>query len=220
MTLTELLVALAVISALAALLLPVVNKVVSVSKRAACIQNMKTYHHAIITHANDHNGQIVFASIAGQDIWQGILVKGGYLPTPKKGGNFVPHGLRCPANPAGYQPGERSPGGALKFKYGTPNYLYNILAGTPETPNRPRLAQMLSSKKALLFEGGEVKTWGTPFRCNYALQPNTLTFNPDTANYAIADVHEGNSHVIFWDGHVETFKQGTIDHQIAQWTTP
>jgi len=219
-TLAELLVVMAVLAALAALLMPVINGALATSRKAVCAQNLKTHHHGIVTYSNDHNGEIVYASIAGQDIWQGILVKGGYLPEAKKGANYIPHGLRCPANPAGYQPGIKSPGGELRFKYGTPNYLYNILAGTPVSVDRPRLPQLVSSGKALLFEGGEVRTWGTPFRCNYALQPNTLSFDPKNPNYAIGDVHNGGSHVLFWDGHVETFAEGMIDPRIAQWMTP
>lgn len=236
----ETLTTLAVVMMLSVLLFSALEKSRTASYKAICASNMKTYYQAFIAYASDHNGKIVpYVDYKDSedpqsnqlDIWQVILVRKGYLPKgrdPNTGAfaNYVPHSLRCPANPAGYMSGERSPKGEEQFKYGTPNYLYNAASGSPVSFNgrdpEPvlRLPQVLSSRKALLFEGGVYKAWSHPYRCDYAANPAAIYFNPDHTNYKIGDVHNESSHVLFWDGHIETFKKGTIDWKIADWVNP
>lgn len=230
MTLLELLAVIAIGSALLVLIAPAISSVQTISQKATCISNMKTYYSAMIAYAQDHDNQIVpVFDYANYDnpqptdltIWSSILVTGKYLPPAHAGAYFASRKLCCPANPNGYMPGENSSQPDI-FKYGFPNYLYSQSAGSP-VPGMaggkgviklPRLISM--SRKAMLFEGGQRHGWSS-YRCDYVIAPNVSHFDPDSSEYRIGDVHSGSSHVLFWDGHVETFIKGAIDYKFADW---
>lgn len=214
-TLVEILIVLAVVATLAAMLAPAAQQALQASMRVRCAQNMKTYHKALLEYAYDNNGKIV-PCVDYEDkadpqenklmIWENILIKGKYLPEGKVK-NRVPDALRCPANPSGYMPAERSPkvGGNEQYKFGTPNYLYNMEAGSPVSfggqPATPvlTLTAVLSGKLGALFEGGP---YHNPYRCDYAASANAVYFDPTHRAYKIGDVHNEASHVMFWDGHL------------------
>jgi|GEM_PF-2014742 len=226
-SLIELLVVTVIVVVLMALLMPVVSRLRTAGLKATCLNNLRTHYYAVISYANDNNGVIVpYLDYADPKDpkeedrmhWQRILVVKGYLPagkTPSGGqANYIPHGLRCPANPNGYMAGERRSGNPdERFKYGTPNYLYNTASGTPMSLSSRdpvpvlRLSQ-LSSRKAMFFEGREYKPYNQPYRCDYVVNPVAVFFDPDDARYKIADdVHNGSSHVLFWDGHIEAISK-------------
>lgn len=50
-----------------------------------------------------------------------------------------------------------------------------------------------------------------PYRCNYIIGSSPTYYDPSHVNYAIAYVHNNRSIVLFFDGHLESFKRGTID---------
>jgi len=234
-TLVETLVAIAIVVVLASLLLPALGKAQEAALKVSCMNNLRTYYTAMAGYCGDHDDYVVpYVEYADPDdplpnklrIWQGALIRQGYLPESQTSKNHVPHGLRCPANPAGYLPGERSPQGKLKYKYGTPNYVYNTDSGTdvkfsatsgPE-PRMKRAAIKSLSGKALLLEGGGGPDGNPPYYCSYALQARSPGyFDPNVSYYVIGDVHNNSSHVLFWDGHIETFAKGTIDPEISDW---
>lgn len=66
-SLIELLIVVAIISILAALLLPALNKAREKAQRAFCIGNIKQIATAQLSYANDYEDDLVFHAVTGQN---------------------------------------------------------------------------------------------------------------------------------------------------------
>jgi prepilin-type processing-associated H-X9-DG protein len=201
-------------------------------RTTVCANNLRQHYLAFMSYTDDFNDYLVpwIAPIASDCsslmIWQTLLLQKGYLPTNPLGSPSyltLRLGLTCPSNHNGYY---ANPGVGFNWYDGTPNYLYVSEAGTPcpgITALRKLFAVVSPSVKAMLYEGGLIAGWGTPYRCNYVMQTGFVYppfFTPGDGNYAIGDVHNNASNVLFFDGHVQGFAAGTIDPASSMLTMP
>lgn len=236
-SLIELLVVVAILAILAAMLLPALQRAREKARAGVCANNLRQHYLAFLAYADSFEGQCVqwlHPTDPACDpnqwiIWQTVLVKLGYLPgtlnnTGVRG--YPLPGLKCPANENGYYEPPGAP--ATQYRYGSPNYLYNLATGHAPICNGslgPNPIRTLSSirspsSKGMLYESGLVTTWGQPYRCGFAVHAWNGYFDPGNINYTIADVHLGRSHVLFFDGHVESFARGAIDWRSADLDAP
>lgn len=221
-SLVELLATVAILAVLIALILPALERVRAAGHTARCASALRGHFAAMTQYTGDHNGEFLpFVVYRNPDdpadsnvIWQTVLLKGGYLPVAPGdyGQTILAPSAKCPANHNGYMPPvNRAPQSI--FYDGTPNYIYNMAVGTlskgpehpdPDHPIRRMVEVNNPSAKILMLEGGLAKDWGSPFRCGYSFASNPVYFDPGSPNYRIADkIHNGKSHVLFCDGHIE-----------------
>jgi type II secretory pathway pseudopilin PulG len=105
--LIELLVVMAVISILAAILLPALSQAKERAKTTACLNNLRQIMTGIVMYANDHEDELMPAEIhpgSGgpyQESWPAILANAGFTPAPAAGSYVsVAEGssvFRCPS---------------------------------------------------------------------------------------------------------------------------
>lgn len=233
-TLTEVLVAMAIIAVIALLLIAATRTIFERAHAASCISKLRSYHTAVINYTGDHDGwllpDIENSTGPGQfRIWHNILALEEYIPSHPDSPERTLNGLMtCPANPNGYQPnvGAR---GEMRYYRGQPNYLYNGWVGNralnheeaPMGADQRRLVSVdYPSRRALLFEAG---LWREPYRCNYRLTfhadraGHSGYIDPDSDIYIIADPHGGQSNVLFLDGHIESVPRGELDPRTIDW---
>jgi prepilin-type N-terminal cleavage/methylation domain-containing protein len=96
-TLTELLIVMAIIAALAAVLLPALNAARESSRRSACQNNLRQLGAAMLQHA-DH-GDKTLCSGAFDWKWDGCVTEIGWVADLVREGTDV-GGMMCPSNPA------------------------------------------------------------------------------------------------------------------------
>ncbi|MBI4028432.1 MAG: prepilin-type N-terminal cleavage/methylation domain-containing protein [Verrucomicrobia bacterium] len=94
-TLIELLVVVAIISILAALLLPALKSAKNSAKSLQCMSNLKQIYTAFALYAGDNNDYIPPDAFSGPTEWHYYLGTGGYLGGSKSGPPWPV--LRCPA---------------------------------------------------------------------------------------------------------------------------
>jgi len=228
-TLIELLVVIAIIAILAAMLLPSLGSARDRGRGAACINNLRQHYVAFMGYSDDLEGKCVPYYMTTNCpnvnvIWQTILISLNYLPTQNPLYAWpLKLGLKCPSNHNGYYGNP----GVSGWYDGTPNYMYNYDVGSTAPAACVLPSTLLNfasipspSSKGLLYEGGYVISWGDAYRCNYAVGPSPIAYDPTNPNYEIADVHGGGSQILFFDAHVASFRRGSIDYHSADLHNP
>jgi len=200
-SMVEILAVMAIVTLLAALILPFLKKMNEVSKSTQCVNNLRSIYIASMAWAQDHNGEIPcsyvnpnhghcwYQALAGDPQTGLPTITNGYLPLEY---GVRPNVLSCPANPAIRQ----SPNGAIgRGSFGWTNYAINDYLYYTTGPWLPkRLAATESSQIFLMdsFNGID----GTTFA--------VIKGNPPWAD--LHAVHGDRINAIFLDGHVESPK--------------
>lgn len=212
-TLVELLVTITIIGIVGALAVSAVSLVQDMSKRTACVSNLRQWGTALQSYVGDNNGDIprrgqgvqmvgqfnrpedwfnALPPYLGSDTLQQLMAEGR---SPKPGDKSV---FVCPSATKG-QAGEQ-----VFLSYGMNMYLSQWNQPQPDNlfqiANPEQLAFMADSP------GGYSSTI------------------PSAAGYSVPARHNGHACVVFCDGHVESFaggylgcNQGAITHPDIRW---
>ncbi len=206
-TLTELLVAIAIISTLLLFLLPMFRSTRMQAGAAACFSNLRVIGNAIFTYQGDHNGRMIsYAELVnpadpsgGFKQWPLLLAP--YLPPKEPTYHYSPL-LRCPgdrrpratANPIYTDYGLAGLNGVLFGVHhpvtGT-NRFNSWLAGrSPKMTSLPDRSQVM-----LVSDIDQLLVWGPGDLNNQQLQSWR---------------HDGAIHAVFGDGHVKRLRRQDV----------
>ncbi len=225
-TLTELLVASAIMAILLSILLPVLTSQKRSADAARCVSNLRQLGTALVMYAAENNGYLPpsYASpglpgtALGERLWYqylqhrdvGVYDNGGVLPNA----NFAPNSsslltpYNCPSNP--YRTG----------LWNTPNYAYSRALGftSGSISTRARLAALESPGKVVMLvdagfrvDSAQSPSVGPPKTVCYA-----TTFVGETFNWQRSvnfDAHRGRAHFLLGDGHVEALTAAEVERR-------
>ncbi len=212
-TLVELLVTVAIISVLAAMLLPALAKVMASARRINCANNLKQIYGVSLQYVNDSGGYL-----PGAERWYNFLVP-DYLDIPKY--QTSPKGLLlCPATRI------LESSSRMLTSYG-PTLVKNHITDPPGTTcggwmlawfdgyrNIPKRFSHVTNCSAIMIEKklyDDVSNYGWSFNTshdyNMAGYTNNVTgawFDTWGADYR----HMGAADFLFKDGHLQTYRIG------------
>jgi len=208
-TLLELLTALVIVAALAALLTGSFKSIHASGKQAECLANLKQLGAIGLSYSTDHNGEMLpaLANFNGSSgtPWYSILDSTGLLrgkPTAPNTWNKQTHSvMTCPSRddvPVPLWNGVSGSGNAT-LHYGLselPGFIN--YTGTPGTAagtlygGSHKLANIVNPSRTMMF--GEITQ-------NYKMSAN----NPLTCSYPHPSNGDGQN-IVFWDGHAIYFK--------------
>lgn len=214
-TLVEVLVVLAILSVLAALVIPMINRAMVSAKSSACASNMRQIGVAMMTYASDYGGELPETSHSGDASLSWIYTLSRYLGDMDE--------IRiCPADP------RRE---ALLAGNGTSYVLNSYLflqrydrygdAIGPKPNHLLRIAH--PSRTILAFIGSEDGSVGVGSDHTHSEQWTSwgallADIEPDRHRVGDrgADRSIGSANYLYADGHVENFAASTIRAEILQ----
>jgi len=214
-TLTELLVAIAVLGALAALLVPAVGSATRAADKRRCVEHLRQLSVATHSYVSEHDGYLP----SGWNPMEGTIVKAltPYL-APMKSATVAADVFYCPANERLDSPPAEGflQAGGKRYK-GFAGYFIGYLInggihpiqglpeeGKPEPIYRYRITQVLIPAKTVSLLDLITRKPGVTAPPSSGLGRNYY-FNPKDKNFALGLVHNGKGNVLFIDGHVEAF---------------
>jgi len=186
-TLTELLVALAVVIVLSSLLLGGAMKALDSARQAGCANHLRTFGNAVLTHAVDHDNTFMAPGYIKGDLpsyWNYRLHNEGYISFPAQRGLYCPALYQSDYRVAAFTEQQWIRAGHLN----SVGYSYNLwLAGK-------RMASVPELSKTMFFietHMGNV--------CVYAKsKPESYSFR-----------HASKLHLLYCDGSLAMWEQGT-----------
>lgn len=199
-TLTEMLVVIAIISILAALLMPGLQHSVNSARALSCMNNMRLTTFALMTYADENRGWIYAGYTNLFSDWNAPLVGGGgvYKFPAQSGMTEI---TKCPINPKGKYGWNQS------FYYDLPlsaRYVHNV-APNPANYCFLRLTRVKSPAKAMWMADCR----NTKEYCvsnNKEISPQVAMWSPvnwlPTATRGIWLGHNNRANMAFADGHV------------------
>lgn len=213
-TLVEMLVVVAVISILAALLMPALGKARGMAKRIACANQMKQCSTAHLLYSDDYNGY-VFGWKQDYSLdtisWQRLFIPLNYLPH---------HGIMvCPETRHLFAAQGKNPDSPSYLGYGFFNPLLN-----PDymTSARQSLWGDFYSKSCatapytIIFDTKTMRAPSSTFllmdAVGYGVGNNlpNWCFGPKSSTYMASFWHHGNTVAAYMDGHVEAENLGAL----------
>ena len=242
-SLIELLIVVAIISILAALLLPALNKAREKAQSAFCIGNIKQIATAQLSYANDYEDNLVFHAVIGeyQYSYAGVLMELKYVPSKEMILGGYP-GLYSPLFICPKQKNVPSPetGGKIKFRvYGMAHWYEDhdyrvacpkkkealgdfIFYQKPGTYNEIfyKLVKMKRPSGTVMnADSGYMNTHAKYGYPTYAFYPHKVT----DSKTGLLLGHDMRANVSFMDGHVanqsaKALTEGTSN--IRQFVTP
>lgn len=231
-SLTELLVALAVVAVLLGVLLPVLGQQRQAGLTARCAGNLRQFGVALALYATENNGYLLpsyfdagaLGETVGMRLWHQALQYAN--PATYKGDGILPNPNRhhdpklltvynCPANP------DRLGGSG---SWGTPSYAYSGALGKyfPANGNQESIRIRLTnldepSKVVAMVDAG--------LRAVNPAPPNTLCYRTEaTATFGWRrsvhfDLHPGKrANFLLADGHVESISLAEVEQRFADKT--
>jgi prepilin-type processing-associated H-X9-DG protein/prepilin-type N-terminal cleavage/methylation domain-containing protein len=225
-TLVELLAVIAILSMLAALLLPSLKKAQESTRSIQCVNNLRQHYLACLTYSADNDGFCLpYYYGTPTKIWSAILLSKGYLPGKFVLGSWIlsKKQLRCPSNPAGFYPDSDVPNSFYYVNHigGYPNYMYNGNAGgNIGEPIRKTGSVVSPARKLMFMDVGFTAAFGVPNMTTYVFSTYEGYFDPANTAYLVGNVHSGHCNAIFWDGHVEPMLKGVPKASMADLDNP
>ncbi|MFZ2653783.1 MAG: H-X9-DG-CTERM domain-containing protein [Victivallales bacterium] len=185
-TLIELLIVIAIISILAAMLLPALKTAKDVAMKNSCMNNQKQIGLAIYAYTTDYNGWLTpVAKVDPQIFWARTLQNEGYLGSPSFAGAKI---FQCPTSPDSI---------TTVASTGWTNYGYPVYLGNYISPNdgigsyAPKNIMRISNptQSAILADTNEPYSRLWPYASGKVVGVHAR--------------HSNGANVLFLDGHIE-----------------
>ena len=205
-TLIELLVVITIISVLAAMLLPALQKARGKARQAACTGNLRQLGEAISMYVSDFEGYLPGGTSRGGNRWYNQLIAAGYFKSwlPNQ---FFPYRstvkatvFQCPEVPK-KDSARTSPGGFYYTAYGAPAFTLGKASSNPNPVQTRKLFRFKNPSGTVALCDAHVKTtypWDGGV-LGIAMWNQTTYFNvKDPVDWR----HSGGANMLFLDGHV------------------
>lgn len=215
-TLTEVLVAVGICAVLAAMILPAISNSIMAAKRTSCAANMRQIGTALLTYANDHDGDFPETSHTTTVSKAWISVLSPYLSDMDK--------VRiCPADPKG----------AARLEAGGTSYILNSFVFVPQLDpfGRPMGVQANNIRRipkpshtitvfVVSDDRGVGVTNDHTHSENWDRGWNRLLYDIEPDRHRLGDRSEdrtgGSANYLYADGHVETLTAKHVHEQCTQ----
>jgi prepilin-type processing-associated H-X9-DG protein/prepilin-type N-terminal cleavage/methylation domain-containing protein len=199
-TLIELLVVVAIISILAAMLLPALQQARAKARQSVCQSNLKEISLAEIMYTQDYDGWFT-PSYGDSGGWAESITQANYLPDK-------PELLKCPSWPAYKWQGKTDTGQYFSKTYGI---TYYATQNTDETSNCTARKNAFL-RTSFFNKSSSVLLMADSIYANSTHQVNWLqNWNPQpwgTCTRYIHARHNGRANVLYADGHVNSYQVG------------
>lgn len=224
-TLIELLIVIAIISILAALLLPALNKARESGRQASCMSNLRQYGMVFQLYLDNNNGWYMYdkpsSPVAGWCWW--ILENQGYLNWQRvklaDGSYHRKHQLTCPRWPAPDGTLEANSGGISYNLNGTADYqgggLMGVVKGADGFYHGLKISAIRRPSALVTLgerEQPERKDSVQPYLSGRScLAISAMPRNSSLDGFRLQlDAHGRNSNLLFADGHVKTLDYDAV----------
>ncbi|MBC2592826.1 prepilin-type N-terminal cleavage/methylation domain-containing protein [Ruficoccus amylovorans] len=217
-TLTEFIVAVAVIVVLTAIAIPAISGIISNARMAGCSSNLRQLGAAGLLYVQDNGGKMFpYRSGDNQSMgWNWLLMP--YVGFNKSQGStkecevFI-----CPERTLDV----KKPTYYLRFTY----CINNTLVAGPEDSSPPLLNAITSPQNVIFFaDSGQVPQWSGSSSYAFRWKRNPPPPDPkgilspkadpdvdDSSNYGYFRYrHNGSCNAVFIDGHVDSFRPGEV----------